>query len=372
MSAALRVFFSTGEPSGELAALALGEAMSSHVQPIAFSGIGARGMRDAQWELYADHTGWASLGPLAAIPRIPKLLRAMWRCARDLADVKPDLIVLVDFGAFNVRLVAELRDKHRYRGAILYLFPPGAWLDHPRPARFVAARANALTGFAHQAAFYRGLGLPISYFGHPLAPRYRTRHPRPAPPLDAGSIALLPGSRREELRRLLPRLRDALLLLRRTRPHLKARIGASDDAARAYAWKTFDGVANVEVCNGLADAIENVDAAWVASGTAVLESALANVPTVSLYAISPLLAGHARRLMKSRFITIPNLVLNRELVPELLQDDATPQRLADAMEALLRDPERWYRDASGLRDALGMPDALDRCAQYALALAGAG
>jgi len=343
--------------------------MRAHREGIAFSGVGASGMRAAGWDLWADHTGWASLGPLAAIPRIPKLLREMWKCARMLSSEKPDLIVLIDFGAFNVRLAAQLREKHRYRGAILYLFPPGAWLDHARPARFVAARANVLTGFAHQASFYRSLDLPIAFFGHPLAPRYQSRTSRPAPPVNSGSVALLPGSRREELRRLLPRLRSALLLLRRTRPMLRARIGAADDAAKTFCSALFKNIPNVEICTGLPAAIENVDAAWVASGTAVLESTLANVPTLSLYAISPLLARHARRLMRSRFITIPNLVLDRELVPELLQENATPERLASTMERLLCDPEPWYREAAKLRDVLGPPNALDECARYALTLA---
>ena len=369
MSAPRRIFFSTGEPSGELAALALGEAMRAQDSGLRFFGIGAEGMRAAGWELYADHTGWASLGPLAAIPRIPKLLREMWKCARDLAAAPPDLVVLVDFGAFNVRLAKELRDKYRYVGPILYLFPPGAWLDHPGPARAVAARALPLTGFAHQAEFYRSLQLPIAFFGHPLAPRIASRPPRVAPPSDAGTLALLPGSRRDEIARLAPRLREALALLRGSRPRLRARVGAADATARARLERAFHGVSDIEICEGLQAAIRDADAAWVASGTAVLESTLSNVPTIALYAITPLLAKHARSLMRRPYITLPNLILDREAIPELLQERATPPELAAAMERILRAPEEWYRSVEGLREALGPADALDRCASYALAAA---
>lgn len=369
MNAPRRIFFSTGEPSGELAALALGEAMREQDSALRFSGIGAAGMRAAGWELYADHTGWASLGPLAAIPRIPKLLNEMWKCARDLAAAPPDLVVLVDFGAFNVRLAKELRDKYRYVGPILYLFPPGAWLDDPGPARAVAARAFALTGFAHQAEFYRSLHLPIAYFGHPLAPRIASRAPRPAPPSEGGSIALLPGSRRDEIARIAPRLREALAILRRTRPQLRARVGAADARARTLLERPFNGVAQIEICDGLQAAVRDVDAAWVASGTAVLETTLSNVPTVALYAITPLLARHARSLMRRPYITLPNLILDREAIPELLQERATPEALADAMERILRAPETWYRSVEGLRDALGPADALANCARYALSTA---
>ncbi len=361
-----RIFFSTGEPSGEFAALALGEAMRAADPALRFSGIGAEGMRAAGWELYADHTGWASLGPLAAIPRIPKLLREMWKCARDLAAAPPDLVVLVDFGAFNVRLAKELRDKYRYVGPILYLFPPGAWLDDPGPARAVAARAFPLTGFAHQEAFYHSLNLPIAFFGHPLAPRIASRPQRIAPPSDGGTLALLPGSRRDEIARLAPRLREALALVRRTRPRVRARVGASDAAARTLLEKVFRDVEGTEIVDGLQTAIRDADAAWVASGTAVLETTLSNVPTIALYAITPLLAAHARRLMRRPYITLPNLILDREAIPELLQERATPAELAAAMERILRAPEEWYRSVDALRDALGPADALDRCARYAL------
>ncbi|MDH2909653.1 MAG: hypothetical protein HKL92_02205 [Candidatus Eremiobacteraeota bacterium] len=369
MSAPRRVFFSTGEPSGELAALALGEAMREQDAALRFSGIGAAGMRAAGWELYADHTGWASLGPLAAIPRIPKLLREMWKCARDLAAAPPDLVVLVDFGAFNVRLAKELRDKYRYLGPILYLFPPGAWLDDPGPARAVAARAFPLTGFAHQAEFYRSHHLPIAFFGHPLAPRIASRAQRAAPPSDGGTVALLPGSRRDEIARLAPRLRDALVLVRRARPRLRARVGAADARARSLLERAFRGVVAIDICDGLQEAIGDADAAWVASGTAVLETTLSNVPTIALYAITPLLARHARRLMRRPYITLPNLILEREAIPEFLQERATPKRLAEAMERILRAPDDWYRSVEGLRDALGPADALERCARYALSVA---
>jgi lipid-A-disaccharide synthase len=88
-----------------------------------------------------------------------------------------------------------------------------------------------------------------------------------------------------------------------------------------------------------------------------------------LYVISPLLVRHARRVYAGRFVTLPNLVLDREIVPELLQDDATPQRLADTMDGVLHDPSPQYRELQALREALGPADALDRCAAYAVELA---
>ncbi|MGA8532701.1 MAG: hypothetical protein WB615_01185, partial [Candidatus Tumulicola sp.] len=115
-------------------------------------------------------------------------------------------------------------------------------------------------------------------------------------------------------------------------------------------------------------AVAGADAAWVASGTAVLETALSGVPAVAFYVIAPVLVKLGRTMIKHRFITLPNLVLDREVVPELLQEQATPLRLADEMESILRDPSKQYSQFEALREALGPPDALKRCAEFAVAL----
>src|SRR5271169_1420907 len=105
----MRYFFSTGEASGESSALLLARAIRAVDPEAKFAGIGAERMRAAGFTIWRDHTGWASMGPLAALPRIPKLLATMWRTAFHLAKTKPDLIVLVDFGVFNLRLAMTLR-----------------------------------------------------------------------------------------------------------------------------------------------------------------------------------------------------------------------------------------------------------------------
>ncbi|MGC2129418.1 MAG: hypothetical protein WA629_04890, partial [Candidatus Aquilonibacter sp.] len=135
-------------------------------------------------------------------------------------------------------------------------------------------------------------------------------------------------------------------------------------------------VENVTIAQGVAAAIADADAAFVASGTAVLETVLAGVPSIALYIVNPMVAGYGRRMQKkifkARYITLPNLVLERELVPELLQDDATPEALAAAMEAVLLDPSQQYEQFAEVRERLGPADALDDCAKFAVALAKAG
>jgi lipid-A-disaccharide synthase len=368
----VRYFFSTGEASGEANAVALAQAIRAYDDDAQFEGIGGERMRDAGFSVWREHAGWASMGPVLAVPRIPKLLRALWDVARRVALSRPDLLVLVDFGAFNLRLASMLRRRFAYRLPILDWFPPGAWFDNERQARAVARVAVPLTAFAHQHEFYKSLLLPVVYLGHPLASRYTPQPARPAPPPDAGVVALLPGSRGDELKRHAPVLRDAFLALRERRPRLRARIGASDARGEARLRRIFRDVPGATVVRGLREAVGSADAAWVASGTAVLETALLGVPTASLYILAPYLIAHARRVYRGRFITLPNLVLDREVIPEFIQEAATPQALADAMETLLQNPAAARAQLEKFRSALGPSDALEQSAKFAVALARAG
>jgi lipid-A-disaccharide synthase len=366
----VRYFFSSGEASGELAAVAIAEEIARIDPHAQFEGIGAGRMRDMGFTMWRDHTGWASMGPIAAIPRIPKLLLTMLVTAGHIVRTKPDLVVLVDFGAFNVRLATRLR-QIGYRGAILDVFPPATWLDRESAARTVASAAMPLTAFAHQRDFYRSLDLPIAYFGHPLASRYAMRPPRPTPPSDGGTVAILPGSRRGELRYHMPALFEAYKQLKTRRPDLRAVIGAADERSEALLRKTAReyGLSDVSFVRGTHAAIAHADAAWVASGTAVLECALSGVPSVALYIINPMLLKYARRVYTGRFITLPNLVLEREILPEFQQEQASPENLAEAMDGILGDPQRQYAEFANLREALGPPDALEKIAGFAVQLA---
>lgn len=366
----MRYFLSSGEASGELAATLLAQAIARMDPGAQFEGIGAARMRESGIRIWRDHTGWASMGPLAAIPRIPKLLFTMLQTARHIARARPDLVILVDFGAFNVRLAKRLR-AIGYRGPILDVFPPGTWLDREKTARDVSAIAVPLTAFAHQRDFYASLGLRIAYFGHPLAGAYTLRAVRPPAPQEGGTVALLAGSRSGELRYNGPRILRAFGELRVRRPELRGIVGAADEDAERYLRDEARRLQIIDLhfVRGTRAAIEDADGAWVASGTAVLECALSGVPVVALYAISPMLVKHARRVYPGRFVTLPNLVLDRAVVPELLQEQATPRNLADAMDAVLRDPGAQYREFERLREALGPPGALERCAAYAVDLA---
>jgi lipid-A-disaccharide synthase len=370
-AAPLRVFVSTGEASGELLAADLIGAMRVLGANFDADGIGGERLEAAGVRLTQRTAGWASMGPLDAIGKIPKLLAIGTRTALALRRHPYDLIIMVDFGAFNLRLARMVR-AFGSKTPILYYFPPGAWFDDIARARKVAELTDPLTAFVHQRDFYQSWGLPISWYGHPLVSTIAPRAPRPLAPADGGVVALLPGSRAGEIARHTPRLLNALALLRQKRPNITAVLPAIDAAATS----AFEELLRlrsplpVTLVHSAREALASADAAAVASGTAVLESALLEVPTVALYVLSEATAKVARRVYKRTYITLPNLVLDEPVVPEILQEAATPQALADALEAALTAPERQLADFRRLREALGPADTLERCAKFALRLAG--
>ncbi len=368
----MRVFFSTGEASGELLAADLLAAMRART-PVEAEAIGDERLERAGARIVQRNRGWASLGVFEAVKRLPRTVTAGLRIAFALRRRAPDLVVLVDFGAFNLRLARILRTLG-FAKPIVYYAPPSAWLDSVKRARLVARTCDALTIFRHQAEFYRSLGLPIGFEGHPMVSTVAPRAHRAAPPPGGGLVALLPGSRAGEIERHTPRLLDALARVRETRPGVRATIVAANDDAQRHVEHllSFRSPLPVSVVRDARAALREADAAAIASGTAVLEAALIETPALALYVLSEAQAKIARRIKVPRYVTLPNLVLGEPLVPELLQEAATPAALAAGMLELLAAPERQLDGYARVRAALGPPDALQRNADWVLAAAADG
>ena len=367
----MRLFFSTGEPSGEFHAVELAKVMQRlGGEPLQLQGIGSSRMRAEGFDVVVETEGWASLGPLEAIGKIPRLLWIMLATAARLRMHPPELVVLVDFGAFNLRLARQLR-RTGYRGPIVYYIPPGAWLDRPEQAKMVAAATIPLTVFAHQREFYAGLGLRVEFFGHPLATLLPPRPERPVAPPDGGRVAILPGSRESEVERHMMPLLSAASGLALERPELELVVGAATPRLRARIEEFLRRLPDlpVRIVDGARAALEDADAAWIASGTAVLEASLLGVPCVLFYVTSPAQARYARRMyarIGGRWIGLPNLVLGRTVVPELWQEDVTGAALCEELRKILQDPQAQLDQLAGLRSALGPSDALERVARFVL------
>ncbi len=364
------VFFSVGEPSGDLQAALLVRAIRSTYPHVSFAAVGGRRLRAAGAQIVVDSSEWASIGPVSALGAVPALYFTMRRLKSMLHKDPPKLLVPVDFGAFNLRLLKGMR-RSGYTGQALYYFPPGAWLDNAGQAQAVASTGTPLTPFEHQCNFYRRLGLNAEYFGHPLVSVLRTREFRPR--RGQPHVLILPGSRREEVARHLPVLATAAERMRGAMQPtftVVAASGARETQIRRLLGSRHPGHTLTVTTTGASDLLEHADLAWVASGTAVLEAALRGVPQIAFYTVS----GIQYRIAQSRLpqlvsgnITLPNLVLGRTVIPELLQQGFTADRLVQQSLDLLGSEARrkaQFDACAELRAALGPVDALDKIAQF--------
>lgn len=364
------LFFVAGEASGDLQASLVARAAQGRRAGLSIAACGGARLRAAGATIVVDSSELASIGPLSVIPRIPLLYGILRWLDVSIRRRPPGLYVAVDAGAFNLRLIRRLR-RAGYTQPIVYYFPPGAWLDNRDQARMVAENTLPLTPFVHQRDFYRGLGLGIEHFGHPLVSVIASRAPRAL--RTQPMIAVLPGSRAEEAARHTATLARAARDLARAFSARFVAVAATQRRAREIRrlWERAGGppdlaISHEEATSVLADA----DLAWVASGTAVLEAALVGVPQVMFYVVSPAQFRLAQRWLPPALlasIALPNLVLRKRIVPELLQGEFTPERLRDETAALLEDAAARDRMLTGyeeLRVALGPPDALERNAAY--------
>jgi len=364
------LFFVAGEASGDLQASLVARAARAVQPAISIAACGGTRLRAAGARIVVDSSELASIGPLSVIPRIPLLYGILRWLDISIRKRPPGLYVAVDAGAFNLRLIRRLR-RAGYRAPIVYYFPPGAWLDDTAQAKRVAETSMALTPFAHQRDFYREHGLPIEHFGHPLV---SVIAPRMTPAVRAQPlIAVLPGSRAEEAMRHTAILARAAADLAQSANARFVAVAATQRRAAQIRtlWERAGGPPSLSISHEDATKVlADVDLAWVASGTAVLEAALVGVPQVVFYVVSPAQFRLAKRWLPPSLlssIALPNLVMRRRIVPELLQDDFTPQRLREETIALLEHDDARARMRAGyeeLRPALGPPDSLERNTAY--------
>ncbi len=364
------LFFVAGEASGDLQASLLATAARRLRPELTLSGVGGERLRQAGAKVFYDSPAMASIGPLSILPKIPMIYGILRWLDVVMRRRPPRLFVPVDAGAINMTLVRLLR-KRGYAGPIVYYFPPGAWFDNLEQARTVAALTLPLTPFAHQRDFYARHGLRVAYFGHPLVSVIAPRATQPSS--EATLIAILPGSRREEIERHVPTLARAARELGRTASLSFVAVAASPSLANRiqmlWARSAGPGTLSITQTSAVA-ALQSANLAWVASGTAVLEAALVKVPQIAFYVVSPGQRRLANRRLPAHLlnrVTLPNLVMQREIVPELLQEHFTMSNLVELTTAFLEreSSRRAQLEAyDSLRDALGPVDALARIAAF--------
>jgi lipid-A-disaccharide synthase len=376
-----RILIVAGEASGDLHAAILVQELLRRAPHLTIEGVGGERMREAGVRLHANAGDLAVVGLTEVVSKLPALWRAYRRMIRLLRDSCPDLLILVDFPDFNLLLA---RKAFLQRTPILYFISPQVWAWRPGRIRAIARYVRRLLViFPFEQTFYRRHGVEALYVGHPLLDRLV-----PAPTMEGARhllgledatrvVGLLPGSRIGELTRHLPLLLRAAGRLKEARPDLRIIVAAADgiplDLIGSYLQQE---ASSARVVQGRThEVIAASDLILVASGTATLEAAIIGTPMVIVYRLALVSWLIGRLLIRVPHIGMANLVAEEAVVPELIQFQATPDRIADLAGDLLESPERRWRmqqKLRGVRERLGPPGAAGRAAEAVLEMLQAG
>ena len=351
MADKLHVFLIAGEESGDRLGASLMTALRArHGADVGFSGIGGSHMEDAGLKILFPSSELSLMGFTAVIARLPSLIRRLRQAVDAVVSEKPDVLVIIDSPDFTQRVAARVRERAP-EIAIVNWISPTVWAWRPGRARKMASYVDHLMAILpFEPHVHRKLGgPPCSYVGHPILSQLDSLTPAPGerPELneaDAPHLLVLPGSRRSEIRRLMPVFGETLAQIAERIPGLRATLPTvprleADVHARIENWPVKPDV--VVGDDAKKAAFRSAHAALAASGTVTLELALARVPMVVAYRVDPLFRLLAPYLVRTWTIVLPNFIVDRPMIREYLTALVRPEPLARATTALLTDtPER--------------------------------
>ncbi len=380
----MRVMVSCGEPSGDLYAGALARALLAREPGLDIFGFGGPLCQEGGVRLVGDYTGLSVTGLTEALRVLPATYAMLRRLVRAADETRPDALVVVDYPDFNFRLMSRIAA----RGVpVVYYVTPQLWAW--RPGRMKAMQrhvALALPIFPFEASLYQEAGVPVRFLGHPLVDRV------PAPDPDAAEaarhrgalraalglapsgplVALLPGSRHNELSRLVPVIAAALPAIRAAVPDVVFAVACApgrDPGEFAAILAAAPGTPVVQ--HRTDDVLAAADVVVTASGTATAQTALHARPMVVVYKLSPLTYVLGKPLVTVDTYAMANLIAGERIVPELIQDGCTPEAIATETVRYLREPDlraRTEARLAGTRAKLGPPGSTGRVADAVLAV----
>jgi len=365
---------SCGEPSGDMYAAELARQIRAEEPQAVITGFGGERLRAAGAELLGDFSGLSVTGLLEVVRILPRTLAVYRRLVAAAKAERPDVFVAIDFPDFNFRLA------HAMRGLgvpVVYYISPQLWAW--RPGRMQTMRRLAdrvLVIFPFEERIYQDAGVPVEWVGHPLLdvmPPSRARSDIAAElglRTDKPVVALLPGSRRNEVAAILPDLVGAGQEIRRSLPECQFVLARAPHVSADLLQPLERLHPPAIVVDGRADDVLGIaDVALVASGTITVQAALHECPMVVVYRLSPLTYRLGRRFVRVDTFAMANLVAGKRVVPELIQDDFTPDRVAAEALSILTDSERrstMRRELAEVRKLIGTPGASARAARAVL------
>ncbi len=374
---ALKILMAAGEVSGDMQGGFLAKALLARDETLHLYGSGGPKMKAAGVDLRIDATQFSTVGVLEAARFIVPLRRVLRRLQSIIRADRPDAAILIDNHGFNLMLAKFLQEE---KIPVIYYFPPQAWLASGLFAGAIARNTQLIiSSFETEAAVYRRHGGRAVSLGHPLLDIAR---PGPNPltvlarlGVDAARplMALMPGSRGQELERLAGPMFGAATIIKRQIPGMQFVLPVASPHFRALLEETRHQVGCAEEIHYLDDdvypCLSRCNLVMTSSGTSTLEAALLGVPMVATYRVHPISALLGRMFASTRFVALPNVLLDENVVPEILQRDVTAERLAQAALEILESPARQAAMRARFRELpaiLGEEGVLDRVADLIL------
>jgi lipid-A-disaccharide synthase len=375
---ALRVMVVAGEASGDLHGASLCRALQAQSPGVRLFGLGGPLMAAAGMELLADIRETAVIGFSEVVRRLPAIRRIYRRLVATLTSEHPDVVVLIDFPGMNLRLAGA---AHRTGLPVVYFVPPQIWAWAPGRIRAIQRRVSlVLAVLPFERALYQRAGIPVEFVGHPVLDSLTTAPDRSTARRQLGLddqtlvIGLLPGSRPQEIRHMMPLMREVSGRVASVYPRARFVVGLAPTVQRSDVEPHLSGGPAITVVADRTHAVMRAaDLLLVTSGTATLEAALLGTPMLVCYRVSVLTEWLGAPMVRVPWISLTNLVLGRAVVPEFYwRGDATPERIAGAALQLLASPEAreaQRRAFTELADELGKPGVAARAARYVLSIA---
>ncbi|MBQ7567438.1 lipid-A-disaccharide synthase [bacterium] len=378
----LKIAFVAAEPSGDWQAGALAQAIADSGADAEMCGVGGSCMEKAGVKVWLNSQDVSCIGPGDALGRIPYFYASYFKLKSYLKQMRPDITVMLDSPALNMRLARFLRLQDLRS---LYYIPPSAWTTSAKRLRSIHQRTDGVVCiFRPNAERYAELGLKVGYFGHPIVDMYSLDSQSPEEArrelgTDKPVLAVLPGSRRQEVDNLLPRFVDIAELFLAEHPEAEALIPCATEALHEKIGRYLgeDHPKIKAVLGHTRQALRIARVALTASGSATLEAAMCGVPMAICYRFGMvnwvlgralILAG----LLRVEHFGLPNLVAESRICPELLQHEVCPEMLMPILRELWDDTPRraqMVADLAKVREALGQPGVLRRVAHAVVSMA---
>ncbi len=371
-----KILMVAGEASGDLHGAAVVRALKRLAPAAEISGVGGDMMAGEGMRLIHHIKSLAFMGFIEVVRNLPAI-RALERLLlREVESHRPDVVVLIDYPGFNLRFARKAKE----RGVpVLYYISPQVWAWNKGRVRRMAGSVDRMkVVFPFEVGIYRKEGIDVEWVGHPLAEHLAENFTRAEfvrqQGLEPGKkiIGLFPGSRIQEIERILPVMVRAAEEIRRTR-EVQIALGVAPNLGPALIRRHLPAGADIRLVEGATHGLmAHADAAIVTSGTATLETGWFGTPMVVVYRTSPVTYLIGRMLVNVPAIGLVNIVAGKKIVPEFVQHAMTVENLTAAVGRILDDPayaERMRRDLAAIRELLGPPGASEKVAQGILALA---